>query len=115
MSFPIEVPETPVYQGDSLTMSYVLKDGDPATPIDLVEDGWTGWVAQWRPFPASPEFEEFGIDVSGASTGHVVLSLTPTQTASLRNGVWDLQAERSGEVRTWLRGELIFSKDVTRD
>lgn len=115
MPFPIQVPDIPVYRGDSVSMSYILKEGEPPAAINLVESGWDNWSAQWRPFVNSPKYVDFLVDMSGAELGRITLSLTPEQTASLGNGVWDLQAHRSGEVRTWISGGIVFQKDVTDD
>lgn len=113
MSFPITVPKTPIYRGDSLVLSYVLKEGDPAAVIDLVAAGWTSWRAQWRPFVSSDSFVEMTVDTSLANVGRITISASAAQTQNMGGGVWDLQAERPGEVRTWLRSAVIFTKDVT--
>lgn len=114
MSFPITVPTITPYRSDTLVMTYVFKDGDPLTPIDLVADGWGSWKAQFRPSEDSATYLEFAIDTTDADQGKVNLSLTATQTADLTSGVWDLQAVRGEEVRTWIRGNVKMIEDVTK-
>jgi hypothetical protein len=114
MSFPIVVPTATPYRGDTFVMSYVFKSGDPLTPIDFVDEGWDDWKAQFRTSEDATDFIEFTIDDAEADQGRINLSMTATQTVDLTNGVWDLQATRGAELRTWIRGNLKVIEDVTR-
>jgi hypothetical protein len=55
---------------------------------------------------------DFHIDTNQASTGKIYLSLTGDQTNLFSSGVWDLQ-QLPGP-RTWYRGCINTTKDVTR-
>ena len=55
------------------------------------------------------------MDVSSAATGVVAISLDPTTTATVVEGVWDLQHTVSADsVDTVLEGAFCVSGDVTR-
>lgn len=112
-NFPVGVPTLEIYRGDSFSQSYVLKDAVTGDPRDLSAEGWSGWIAQWRPFVDSDETVDFTVDVSDVAEGRVGIALSAAQTAGLRRGVWDLQASQGSVVRTWLSGNVDFVKDVT--
>ena len=115
MSFPITVPDITMYAGDTfISPSYTMETGSPLAPINLVTDGWTNWTAQWRANVTDTNYFAFTVDTSSASSGVIRFTATSTQTRSLWNGVWDLQATKGSEVRTWIRGKLIYVEDVTR-
>lgn len=114
MSFPIIVPDVQVYSGDSFSMKYILKTGTPPEPINLVAEGWESWNCQFRQAPSDTEFISLIIDLTDADEGVIIIRATPEQTAQITSGVWDLQASREGEVRTWLRGTFNHVLDVTR-
>lgn len=113
MGFPAESKLTAldVYEGDTFVAGFVFRDRD-GVALDL--STWTSWASQWRPSDTSDEAVAFAVDTSDLATGRVGISLTPAQTDGLRDGVWDIQATRSGEVRTWIRGRVVVKKDVTR-
>ena len=114
MAFPLIVPALKVYQGDTFSASYILKEGIPAEVIDLTAEGWTSWTAKWRSHPTSTSYVSFVVDTTAATSGRIVVSLTATQTSTLENGYWDLQSTRNSEVKTWIRGKVTAIKDVTR-
>ena len=114
MAFPITVPALKVYKGDTFSASYVLKEGYPAEAVNLPGQGWTNWTAQWRSYPTSTTAVSFNVDTTNAATGRIVISLTATQAATLKDGYWDLQSTRNSEVKTWIRGKVLYVKDVTR-
>ena len=118
---PASIPAEEIYAGDTWSRSFEIRRRDatdPAVsaPVDLVADGWGGWIAQWRSrADSSEEPIELGVDASQAADGVMTLSATAAQTRAMRqSGVWDLQASRGSEVRTWLAGSFTWGWDVTR-
>lgn len=114
MAFPLIVPTLEVYQGDTFSASYILKEGNPAAAINLPAAGWTSWTAKWRSHPNSTTAVSFAVGTTDADEGRIVVSLTATQTSTLKNGYWDLQSTRNSEVKTWIRGKVTVIQDVTR-
>jgi hypothetical protein len=102
-----------VYAGDTFTQTFEFFDDDE--PVDFVADGWDDWVAQYRINPKATNFVAFTVDVSDADEGRITLSLSATQTRNLPGeGVFDLQATENNVIRTWLKGRIAVSQDVTR-
>jgi len=101
----------PVYAGDTTPFfSYTFANG--GVPDDM--SAWT-WQAQWRLKPAAENFLTLDVDASLAATGVISISASAATTAQMTgSGVWDLQGTRGDEVRTWLRGTTVFTRDVTR-
>lgn len=114
MTFPVTVPNIKVYQGDTFTASYIFNDATTNLPLNLVTEGWTSWSAQWRPSSPSTESVTFVVDATYASTGRIIVTAPPTSTRLVKDGVWDLQATRGSEVKTWIRGRVEGIGDVTR-
>ena len=114
MTFPVTVPNIKVYQGDTFTASYVFKNKTTGVSLDLVDEGWSNWVAQWRPSGPSSEVVSFVVDDTYASDGRIIVTAPPTSTRLVKDGVWDLQATRDSEVKTWVRGRVEGIGDVTR-
>lgn len=112
---PAEVPAVPVYAGDTCVFpSYTFRAG--STALDLVDEGWTDWTATWRRRASSEESIPLTVDLSQAAAGTISISASAAQTRAMGDaGVWDLQAERPGEVRTFLRGSTLWLLDVSRD
>jgi hypothetical protein len=103
----------PVYAGDSFSQTFEFLDDGEA--IDLVVEGWSNWIAQYRKTPKSVDFVEFVVDDSAADEGVITISLTPQQARELGDsGVFDLQATQNGTIRTWLKGSIDWSLDVSR-
>jgi len=113
MAIPTDVGSLDVYAGDTFTQTFTLTSD--SSPIDLVDAGWTGWSAQYRKTASAATAVDFTVDDSSAASGQITISLTPAQTAALKdNGVFDLQATQGGVVRTWLTGSISWLRDVTR-
>jgi len=112
MAFPTNVGTLDVYAGDTFSQTFTFKEDDVA--IDLPDEGWGSWTAQYRRNPDSTTAISFAVDTTDAATGQITISLTATQTGTLEPGVFDLQATQGFVVRTWVRGGLNVTKDVTR-
>lgn len=112
VTFPALAPVLKVYKGDTFSASFIINsDG---SPMNLVSLGWGSWTAQWRETPSSGAAVSFTIDSTLASTGRITITMSATNTATLKNGYWDLQAVKGNEVKTWLRGEVLVQQDITR-
>lgn len=111
--FPIKIPAIKIYRGDSFSQTYIFKNKETNQPKNLVTEGWTNWVAQWRPELDSEILVSFSVDASLANSGQITVSLSATQTSDMKRGFWDLQATQNSTIRTWLAGKVEFEKDVT--
>lgn len=114
MTLPAVVPTIKVYQGDTYTASYVFNSTTTDLPLDLDEEGWGSWAAQWRPSSPSTEYVAFVVDDTYASEGRIIVTAPPASTRLIKDGVWDLQSTRGSEVKTWIRGRVEGIGDVTR-
>lgn len=117
MSFPINVTKSvnPIYSGDAWVFSCLFTRDADGLPIDLVDEGWTNWRAQWRPYAKSNVFIDLDVNETDAANGRISLSMSEENTADVEsNGVFDLEATQAGATRTWVRGDVLFKKDVTR-
>lgn len=122
MATPITAPTVNVYRGDttpffSYTVAVRTDPEDPLSlvPVDLVAAGWSNWVAHWRRSTSSADFIAMVVDTSQASVGRISVKATSAQTEQMIGaGYWDLQATRPSEVRTFVKGQTTFEKDVTR-
>lgn len=112
MVFPAIVPVLKVYKGDTFSASFTIKSD--SSPLNFVSLGWGSWTAQWREQPSSDNPVAFTVDSTLASTGVIKITMTATNTATIKDGYWDLQAVKGSEVKTWLRGEVLVQQDVTR-
>jgi hypothetical protein len=112
VAFPAIVPVLKVYRGDTFSASFVIKSDD--SPLDFVSLGWGSWSAQWREKPLADNPVAFTVDSTSASSGCLKITMAASNTATLKDGYWDLQATKGGEVKTWLRGEVLVQQDVTR-
>jgi hypothetical protein len=111
--FPIKIPAIKLYRGDSFSQTYIFKNNETNQPKNLVSEGWSNWVAQWRPEIDSDTVVNFSVTTSQASNGQILVSLSAAQTSDMKKGFWDLQATQNTTVRTWLAGKVEFEKDVT--
>ena len=111
--FPIKIPAIKIYRGDSFSQTYIFKNKETNQPKNLVTEGWTNWVAQWRPEIDSDIVVSFSVTTTGASSGQILVSLSALQTSDMKKGFWDLQATQNSTIRTWLAGKVDFEKDVT--
>lgn len=112
MSFPTNVGTLDVYAGDTFSQTFTFKENDEA--IDLDAAGWTSWTAQYRKNPSSTTAISFSVNTEDADTGQITIGLTAAQTAELESGVFDLQATQGTAIRTWIRGGITVTKDITR-
>lgn len=112
---PAEVPPVAVYAGDTCIFpSYTFKSDTGAT--DLAAEGWTGWAATWRAGVGADTAIPLAVDSTQAAAGIIGVTASAAQTRAMgTGGVWDLQAIRGDEVRTFLRGTTTYRMDVTRD
>jgi hypothetical protein len=100
------------YRGDSYALRLTFET--PAGEVmPMPAEGWSAQVRKDLE-PSRGTQAEFTVDASQATTGVVEISLTPAQTAVLEAGVWDIQCDDAGTVRTYLRGSVKFEGNVTR-
>lgn len=108
----------PVYAGDSWSVRLVLRDQASGAVLDL--GAWSGWRA-WA--SRSSKVMDLTVDASLAAEGVIRLSLTPEQTRTLRDSApnsptmlsFDLESKLGDQVKTWVRGKLQPSDDVTKE
>jgi hypothetical protein len=96
-----------LYRGDDSTVKFTLQDG--GSPVVLPT---TGWSAQLRESRASPDVAAPAtINATEAATGvlYITFPNTPTTPPAL---YYDVQCATGG-LRTWLRGRVTISGDVT--
>lgn len=110
---PARIEAWRIYAGDDAQVTLTLTvDGVPA---DL--SGWGEWRAAWRVRPGVGVPVELVVDVSRVSEGVVVVrvpgALSAVDGGVVRSGVWDLQARREGETKTFVRGSVEWVGDVT--
>jgi hypothetical protein len=116
MSVPARL-DLVIYQEDTYSRIVQLAADEAGDdPIDIT--GWT-FAAHIRTRPSSAEsVVEFDIEVDDAEEGLLTLSLDSPTTLGLsiaRPYVWDFQATHDdGTVRTYLRGNVSITGDVTR-
>lgn len=104
-----------IYQGD--TYAHVINITNNATPPVSINVAGRTFAAQIRRHPQSDTIAaEFAVDVSGAATGVVQLSLTATQTAGLAAGpyAFDVHQVTGSSVLTLFAGECLVTAEVTR-
>jgi hypothetical protein len=97
-----------LYRGDDSIVKVTLQDDDG--PVVLPT---TGWSAQLRTSRDATEVAAtITVDPAQAATG--ILFLTFPDTTTLPSGLYyDVQCSTGG-LRTWLRGRVSLSGDVTR-
>lgn len=112
---PVTISPWRVYAGDDSHRTITIQTSDN-TPLNLSE--WSGWLAQWRRTPSSSTAIDLPLDLSELAAGRVTVripaALSAVDGGRLRDGVWDMQAEKAGITRTWVRGRIDWSEDVTR-
>jgi hypothetical protein len=114
VSFPATSPVVQIYAGDTYTQRYIFKDS-AGDPIDLVAEGWDEWKAQYRATRPAVDFYDFTVDDTDADEGVIVVSMSKETTKKLtHNGVWDLQASKGAELKTWVTSDVQVEMDVTR-
>jgi len=115
MSTITQQPQTldlKLYAGDGFSLGFNFVDKATGDPIAV--DGT--WAAEVRsPASAADALTAFNVV---ATPELVTISLTGEQLRSLignTEATWDLQQTVSGaEPRTWYRGRIVASQDVTR-
>ena len=118
-----QVLDLSLYAGDGVEFRLICTDPDDA-PLDL-SGATEAQVRVDRLTPADPPLADFTTDMSQASSGIVVVSLTGDQTQALVDdpsskngkftGVWDFQWTPTGEEpRTLCQGKVECLADVTR-
>ena len=112
-----------IIQGDSFDKTYAMNtlntDTNTYTPIDLSNKIVTG---QLRLAPGDTPAIDFGTSKSDGGTGienSFTLTLTSTQTTSMRPGTWyyDVQltdSTDSEKVDTVLKGNFIVRAEITQ-
>lgn len=98
-----------LYAGDGCTLVFsFLEEGQPWPTTGT-------WAADVRASEVGPVITSFTIN-NDETTGVVKASLSGAQVRSLGNeAVWDLQqTPPSAEPRTWYRGKIDITGDVTR-
>lgn len=120
------VQDISIYKGDSFDFFFRVRNRvfDPATQtyvpgtyVDLTS--WTG-KSQIRATEDTPTvIAEFTVTIANQATapGGVLLSLSPAITSGLppTGGKWDVQLTNpTAEVRTFIRGSVLVTKEVTR-
>lgn len=105
-----------IYRGDSFDFDFRLREKNPdGTPGDYLD--LTGATPKAQVRTSNDETSvaaEFTCSL-GPEAGQVHLELSPEQTATLGNGVWDVQIQfADGKIRTYLTGSVATVKEVTR-
>jgi hypothetical protein len=110
-----------LYRGDTFTVSFTFTH--PAPPMPVRSDEYVSypldgtWEAQIRTSPENPEvLADFTIDTSEQSYGEITISLdADTVTLLPARAWWDLQqTDLAGARKTWFRGNIAVTGDVTR-
>lgn len=121
-----------VYQGDTFDFFFRVRERvwDPALEeyvagnyINLT--GWSGKSQIRASADATAVLAEFTVTISdqAVTPGGVLLVLTPAQTAALPAtasptvpaAIWDVQLTNgAGEIRTFIRGAVTVTREVTR-
>jgi hypothetical protein len=100
-----------VYAGDSASWQFVLwSDDTKTTPVDL-----TGSTAksQIRSAPGGTVLVTLACVVT--LPNQILVTLAPTDSETLADGVWDLQLTAGdGWVTTFVAGKVFVSADVTQ-
>lgn len=104
-----------MYKGDYLPLKITLRDPVTAAPINL-----TGHVpsAQVRANFGDFIIYPFSVSVPDPTNGQVNLTLTSSVTSLIEPGsyIWDFQVrEPSGNVRTYIAGDVTVFNEVTRE
>lgn len=98
-----------LYSGDGVTLIFTfIEDAEPWPTTGT-------WLAHVRASEVGPVITTFTLAVD-ETAGTVTASLSGAQVRSLGNeAVWDLQqTPPSAEPRTWYRGAITVTGDVTR-
>lgn len=104
-----------IYQGD--TYGHVITVTNDAVPPVATDVTGRTFAAQLRRYAESTTIAAtFAVDMAGAASGVVQLSLTATQTAALTAGpfAFDVHMITGSSVLTLFAGECLVTGEVTR-
>ena len=103
-----------LYAGDGFSLGFNFVDKETAEPWPAAG----AWAAQVRaPITAAEPLLMFTVDLAQQSAGIISISLTGDQVRELLDvddAVWDLEQLNAGAARTWYRGRISATPDVTR-
>jgi len=102
-----------IYKGDTYVHELRLENSSNVA-INITDRVYTGQVRKKR--NSDIVLAEFSTEITDASNGVVVLSLTPAQTANLAAGSYvnDFQEINTAVVTTLVTGNVTVTGDVTR-
>lgn len=102
-----------IYEGDTVKFTVTVKDSNNAA-VNLT--GYTA-KAQLKTSYTDASPINFVTAITSPTTGVVTISLAPATTAALdpsKSYIWDFQlTEPSGDVRTYLAGDVTVIPEVT--
>ena len=110
---PVMLNPWNVYAGDYCALEIFLKTGDSPTDIS----GYTNFRSQWRKSWSDTVSVDLEVSLERDASSVVIAipgELSAVDGGVVRSGVWDLQAENDGVVRTFVRGKVFWRGDVTR-
>lgn len=99
-------------QGSNFSFSFIAK-GTTGVPLDL-STGYTAY-SQMRRYPSSKTAVTLNASITG-STGNILVSLSATGTAAVKEGVWFYDVEIVGgtNVQRVVQGMITVYPEVTR-
>ena len=106
-----------IYQGDTFSLIFRLRQRNQAgqvSPVNL--SGATAHAQIRNRDEAQSLMAEFTTTITNPENGEVRILLTADQTRALtQNGKWDVQINfANGTVRTYMKGSVSVTKEVTR-
>ncbi len=103
-----------LYRGDDFYYQFVFTNNqDPPIPLNLSEYTFKAEIRD-RPEYGKIIYATFDIDTTDASDGIIVLNLSAAATR-IPPGYWDLQVSLDGNKKTWIKGAVRPSGDVTQE
>lgn len=96
-----------LYRGDTFIITIKLTQNDVPVPLD------NSVVTATLSYPDGRPLMSMGTDVVAPGTVQVFLTTEQMQMMPLTTVVWDLQVMTGIQVRTWARGRVATSKDIT--
>jgi hypothetical protein len=107
------VRDLDIYRGDDYAHEILfVNNADTPEPLNLVDYTFKAQIRD-RPQGSTAARASFDIDVSRAGEGIIVLSL-PEAMTRINSGYWDLEVFDGYSIRTWLKGSVTVSGDVTQ-
>lgn len=113
MPMPAWLPAWQMYAGNDQSIRLDFTD-DSDDPLDL--SGVTEWKAQVRRTAGGAAYTECDVDNSQAAAGTIFVRIPRDRHLVIASGdgVWDLQGIEDGALRTFVRGPVAVTRDVTR-